>query len=278
MFSILISVFLGSLSTLIAGNWINGIGWVITIGVCVFLTSSILLNRIFGKKLSKIVDQVQELLKESQQETMRMVNRFQNKPVGTQKLMESRIEKVVEAGVMKALELLETTKPLYKWGILAERQICTLKMQLNFQIKRFEEADKLMPKILAMEPMTLAMKMTRQYHLKSPELEKSFNKGKKKFKNEKGILIYSLYAWILIKRKQNQEALEVLAEAKEKSEDENIHRNWQHVANNKAHLFSNSGLGEQWFALHLDKPPKQKASKGQMKRNPMMPKRRRKQF
>ena len=278
MLSIIISVFLSSLSIWFASNWLDSLGWIITIGILVFLAASILLNRIFGKKLTKIVDQVQEILKESQQETVRMINRFQSKPVGTQKLMEAKVEKIVEAGVIKALELLETAIPLYKWTILAKRQISTLKMQLNFQIKRFDEADKLMSNIIVLEPMTLAMKMTRQYHQNSTDLEKSFKKGIKKFKGDKGVIIYSLYSWILVKRKDTQKALEILAEAKEKTDDENIHRNWQHLANNKPHLFSNSALGEQWYALHLEKPPKQKVSKGHLKRNPMMPKRRRKQF
>ena len=133
-----------------------------------------------------------------------------------------------------------------------------------------------MSKILVMEPLTLAMKMTRQYHNDSPDLEKTFRKGVKKFKYEKGILLYALYTWILVKRKQTDEALAVLATAKEKIEDEFIHRNWHHVANNKLHLFSNAALGEQWYSLHLEKPPKQKVSKGQMKGNPMAPKGKRK--
>ena len=207
-----------------------------------------------------------------------MINRFQSRPLGSQKLMENQIEKNVENGVLEALELLEKTNPIHRWSLLAERQINTLRMQLFFQIKRFEEADKLMPKILTMEPLTLAMKMTRQYHLNSPDLEKTFRKGVKKFKYEKSIIIYSLYAWILIKRKEIEKALEVLVEAKEKTEDETLQRNWQHVANNKIHLFSNATLGEQWYALHLEKPAKQKVSKGYIKKNPMMPNRKRRHF
>ena len=278
MLSILVAIIIGMLAAATAGIWLISLVWISIIGTIFFVVASILLNRFFGMKLKATVDGVQSILQASQQDTHRMINRFQSKPMGSQKLMENQVEKNVESGVLKALELLEETKPLHKWSLLAERQINTLKMQLNFQIKRFDEVDKFMSKILVMEPLTLAMKMTRQYHLNSPDLEKSFRKGVKKFKYDKSIIIYSLFAWILIKRKESDKALEVLAEAKEKTDDETIQRNWQQVANNKIHLFSNAGLGEQWYALHLEKPAKQRVSKGHMKKNPMMPKGKRRHF
>ena len=278
MLSIVIAITIGLLTSGIASAKIESQGWVITIGMVSFLTAAIILNRHFGKKLTTIVNQVQAMLTESQNEAYKMINRFQSKPVGSQKMMEKKVEKKVEAGVIKALELLQTVQPLYKWSFLAERQINTLKMQLHFQIKQFDEADNLMPKILVLEPLTLCMKMVRQYHNNSDDLEKTYKKGIKKFKYEKGILVHSLYAWILVKRKETAKAMEVLTLAKEKIDDEMIHRNWQNVANNKVHLFSNAFLGEQWYSLHLEKPPKQRAGKGQMKGNPMMPKGKRRFF
>ncbi len=278
MITLLIASFLGAFSSVLASLWLTSQAWIITIGFTVFLAAAIILNRIFGKRLTNLVNDVQEMLKETQAETTKMINRFQARPAGSQKMMQTKVEKIMEAGVLRALERLNDAESLFKWSLLAERQVNTLKVQLYFQIQRFDDVDRYIPKILVMDPMTLAMKMTRQYHLKSPDLDKSFRKGVKKFKYEKAVLIYSLYAWILIKQKDNERALAVLDEAKEKTDDETIQRNWQHVANNKIHLFSNSGLGEQWFALHLEAPPKARAGKGQMKGNPMAPKRRRKHF
>ncbi len=278
MLSLLIAIICGIFSALLASIKIKSLGWLITIGIVFFLTAAIILNRHFGKKLTAVVNQVQGMLTDSQNNAFKMINRFQSKPAGSQKIMEKNVEKKVEAGVIQALEVLETLQPIYKWSLLAERQINTLKMQLNFQIKRFDEADRLMPKIFVLEPLTLCMKMVRQYHNNSPDLDKTYKKGVKKFKYEKGILVHSLYAWILVKRKDVDRALEVLTFAKEKIDDEMIQRNWQNVANNKVHLYSNAGLGEQWYALHLEKPPKQRAGKGQMKGNPMAPKGKRRFF
>ena len=193
-------------------------GWGIFLGVAVFLGLMILLSRYFGKRLQAVAMTVQDRITEAQAEAQRLIGRFQTKP-SSQKVMQAQVEKVMETGVIDALEILETAQSLYKWNILAERQINTLKMQLNFQIKRFDKADTLMTKILVLEPLTLAMKMTRQYHNEDfAALEKSFKKGVKKFKYDKALLIYSLYAWILIKRKKIDEALQILTRAKDKTD------------------------------------------------------------
>ena len=277
MLSLIVSV-LAAVVAAAALASVTGLGWGICLGVVVFFGMMILLSRYFGKRLQAVAMTVQERITEAQSEAQRLIGRFQTKP-SSQKVMQAQVEKVMETGVIDALAVLETAQPLYKWNILAERQINTLKMQLNFQIKRFDKADTLIPKILVLEPLTMAMKMTRQYHNEDfAALEKSFKKGIKKFKYEKALLIYSLYAWTLIKRKKTDEALDVLTRAKDKTDSDVITRNWEHVANNKLHLFSNAGIGEQWYALHLEQPPKQKASKGQMKKHPMAPKGRRKFF
>ena len=167
---------------------------------------------------------------------------------------------------------------MYKWNITAERQINTLRFQLLYQIKEFEQADQLMDRIFLLEPITLAMKMARMYKRNDPKLEKLFRKGVKRFKYEKSRLIYSLYAWILLEREQYDQATAVLDQTNGKTEDETIARNWQHVANKKYNAFSNAGLGDEWYALHLEKPAKPRVSKGQARNNPMMPRGKRRFF
>ena len=105
MFSILISIFLGSLASLISSSWLQSQGWILTIGSLVFVATYIVLNRIFGKQLTKIIDDVQSILKEAQDDTMKMINRFQIKPIGSQRVMDNQIEKRMETGVVKAFYL-----------------------------------------------------------------------------------------------------------------------------------------------------------------------------
>jgi len=238
-----------------------------------FITCSVLVSRAMAKKLKAVMDVVQAHLTTCQEDAYKLINRFQAKPMGSQKLMQDRIEQVMEKGVREALGLLDQAKPLYRWNILAERQINTVRFQLLYQIKEFEPADALLSKILVMEPITLAMKLARLYKTNDPSLEKVFRKGVRKFKSDKAALIYSLYAWILLQQDRHDDALAVLEEGKTKTEDETLVRNWQAVANKRYGQFSNAGLGDQWYALHLEKPTKPRAGgKGQLKNNPMIPK------
>jgi hypothetical protein len=251
---------------------LDSTGWGIFWGITAFFVVMLILNFIFGRKLKAIVEGVQGEMQSAQEDAMKMVNRFQAKPLGSQKMMQQKVEKVVEEGIGRAVGMLDAAEPLYPWSILAEMQVNTLRMQLNFQLKNYDEVDRLLfenkgyfSRVLLMDPMAVGMKMTRQYHNKSEDIGETFRKGVKKFKYDKGTLLYGLYAWILIKQKKNDEALEVLTEAKDKTESEVMARNWQHVSNNKVHLFSNAGLGEQWYGLGLENPPQQKPTKGQKK-------------
>ena len=117
MLSLLISVIFGFTATLVSRTWIDSTGWSVFVGSLIFIITSIVLNRYWGKKLTSQVNDVQEILQESQQDAFKMINRFQTRPSGSQKMMETKVEKVVEKGVLKALDLLDTLQPIYKWSI-----------------------------------------------------------------------------------------------------------------------------------------------------------------
>ncbi len=278
MLSLIIALSAGLLISLAVALGLDSGGWGIFAGTIGFVLTSFILNRIFGKRLKQLVERVQTTLTASKDEAMRYVTRFQNKPMSSTKMMQDKIERIMEDGVRQALAILDEAPPLYKWNLLAKKQIDTLRFQLYYQVRDFKKADELMNNIFLMDPMTMAMKMARQYALEAPGLDKTYEKGAKKFKYEKGIIIYALYSWILLKRKEYGKALEVLDQGRAKTENEVLQRNWQQVANAKYNAFSNAGLGDEWYALHLEKPPKQRASKGQMKGNPMMPKGKRRYF
>ncbi len=268
MYSLIIAIVVGAATAGITRIWM-GWPWAVFTGTLGFIGASFLLSRVFGKRLTALVTQVQDILQGSQGEVDKMLNRFQAKPLGSVKLMQDQVEKVVERRIIEALAVLETARPLYRWSLLADRQVDTLKMQLNYQLKRWDDVDRLMPRVMILEPLTLCMKMVRQYERDDAALDKTFRKGVKKFKYEKATLIYALYAWILMKRKNVDKAVEILAIAKDKCENEVLKRNWQHLANGKPQLVSWRELGEQWYALQLETPPKAKAGKGAMRDNPM---------
>lgn len=138
-----------------------------------------------------------------------------------------------------------------------------MKMQFNYQLGEYKEVDKLLPNCLYMEPLTVAMKMARQYKNDDPKFDKTFTSKIKKFKGNKGVLLYGLYTWVLLKRGETEKAFEILTTAKEKCDNEVIYKNWEALANGKSKQFSNAGLGDEWYSLKLETPkiPKQKMQK-----------------
>jgi hypothetical protein len=273
----MITLFLAIVAGITTHAAIGG-GWGIFFATLVFFAIMAIVSRVCAKKLEALVGEVQNIIGKSQGEAQKMVNRFQAKPVGSQKQMQAKIEKLMEEGILDALKIFDRAQPLYKWNVLAARQINTQKFVLNYQIKRFEEADALMPKILVLEPRVLAMKLARLYATEDASFEKTFHKGIRRFKGEKGLLLYAIFTFAMVKRKEVDRAVEVLATAKELIDNEILARNWQALANNKVHLFSWGGLGEDWYSLHLETPPRPKASKGQLKGHPMAGKGKRRYF
>jgi hypothetical protein len=112
------------------------------------------------------------------------------------------------------------------------------------------------------------MKMARMYkHDDIAAVEKLFKKTKRRFKGEKGTILYALYAWILVKKNRVDDAIVLLDEAKKETEDATLAANWDHLVNGRARSFSNAGLGDLWYSLHLEtpKPIKVRQRRGRMR-------------
>ncbi|MCJ8331947.1 MAG: hypothetical protein HRT89_23465 [Lentisphaeria bacterium] len=270
MYSVLISLFV----SIVAAGFGAGIGqgWAILIGFVVFLLLFILFNQYWGRKLKAIMALHEECVTGAQADANKMVQRVQQRGGMSQKVIQQKVERMIADGIKESLVILDDTKPLYNWIIFSEKQLTTRKVQLSYQVKDFEVVDELIDKCFFFEPLMYAMKMARAYKTESPDLEKICTKGLKKYKKEKCVLIYSVYAWILIKNKEEDKAREILAIAREKSTNENLDKNWQALANDNVNKFSNHFLGDQWYTLFLEemRMPKQKqAGKGDLKNNPI---------
>lgn len=254
-----------------------GYGWATFLGMIGFAVVSFLQARYWGKRLQGIVTQVQEVMTRAQGEAVRLANRLQNQRGGSQKVAEAQLQKIMAAHIDEALAVLDTAKPLYRWNFLAERQLNTLRFQLLYQVQRWDECDALLNRIFLLDPLSFAMKMVRHYENEDDKaLQKTYKKAIRRLKDEKATLIYALYSWILVKRKEIDQAVAVLVVGKGKCESEVLQKNWQCLANGKPQLFSNTGLGEQWLALQLEAPPKPKVTKGMVQKDPIFGRFRRK--
>ena len=232
--------------------------WATLAGVTGFIAVSVTTNLIIRKKLERIFKDVQEHILNAQEKLRRKVSILQNKMQGSTKL-QAKMEQEQAGSIREAIGMLEATTPLEKWNILVRKQVNTLKAQLYFQIREYNNADPLLEKAFVMDPITLAMKMTRFYKKdEQKKLDKAYKKGIVRFKDEKGILIYALYSWILVKQKRIEDAIAVLEKGKDKTESPVLQKNWEYLVNGRIKRFSNAGIGDNWYTLHLETPVQQR--------------------
>ena len=206
---------------------------------------------------ARINSRLQALMAETQEKLRAMQNRFMRHPGGSQKMMMQAMEREQNAGLQKMIDALELYKPLYLWNLLMKKQVNTMRMLFLFQMRRFDEADALMDKCLFMDVQSVCVKMARMYKNGQDKalIDKFFRRKGARFKGQDSLLPFSLYAWILVRQDRIDDAIKVLAQAKIKTNDnEVVVKNWEMLVNGKVKHFSNSQLGEAWYALLLEEP------------------------
>lgn len=232
----------------VSSNW--GFTWMILAFFACQISISLLMRRAVGKVQAKI----QEVMLDVQKRLEAKQQHFSRHPLGSPKVMMQQLEREQAAGVERALQACDLFKPLYLWNPFLSKQVNSMKMAFNFQLKRFDEVDALLPKCIFFDPQTIAMKMVRMYKKNDPGLDKFFRKKGARLKKDACVLPVCLYAWILLKQGKNEDALKVLVDAKKKTSDETLIHNWEALVNGRPRQFSNAGLGDMWYALGLEEP------------------------
>ncbi len=211
------------------------------------------INLLLKKKLEAVFNDVQQHILNTQAVLRRKIA-----TVGTHAgpKFQQQLEAEQTAAIREAIGMLDRLHPYQKWNFMVGKQADTLRAQFYFQIKDFENADKYLEKALLLDPMLIAMKLARYYktNAKDEELEKCFQKGAARFKDEKGVIIYATYSWILVQKNKIDEAIQVLLQAKTRAENDILKQNWDHLVNGQLKRFSNAGLGDAWYALYLEQP------------------------
>lgn len=231
-----------------------GVTWAIVLGVLAFIVCQVVTALVVRRKIIVVSNSIQEVMSEGQQNVNRRLRHFQNKPQGGARTMQLALEKEMGVSLRKALELTDALEVYRKWNLLMGKQIATIRLQLLYQLKEFDKVDALMPAAMFLDPMTMAMKLARQYKNDDPAIDKTFQKAIKKFRGEKGTIIYGVYSYAMVKKGEFDKAIKALVKGKDETEDETLQRNWENLVNGKEKRFSNAGLGEQWYGLYLEEP------------------------
>jgi hypothetical protein len=267
MLALVISIGLsGALGITVFNHTSFSATWGIVSGVLLFLILQVSIGLFTRKIVKKRTNDIQDIILAGQEKLNRKVQFFQQKPKGGMKTMQKILEKDQHVFIREAMEATKRLEPLFSWNILLRKQVNTMRMQFYYQLKEFDKVDELIPKAMYLEPMSVAMKMARQYKNNNKAYKKTFKKKARKYKKDNAILLYALYSWILVKTGEIEEAIKVLQKGKKATENDTITRNWENLVNGKIKKFSNAGIGDQWYSLYLEEPKAQKPKQKTMRR------------
>lgn len=272
MISLLISLFVSAACTFAAASNQLAMTWIVLSGIGGYFASSLLVGLLVRRKLGAVQKELQDMMTVAQNRINRSIQEAQSKPGANPAMLRKQIEIKQTDVLKKALAHTEKLEAFQKWAPTLGRQISTMRVQFHYQLKQFEEVDAifatthLLKKPMMMEPNIVAMKMARAYKTGEIEdVEKLFRKHIKFMRGDRGTLLYGLMSWIWVKKGNLDDAMELLAKAKETTGNETLAQNWERLANDKAKKFSNAGLGEEWYGLFLENQPmpKQQRMRGQ---------------
>ena len=253
MVSLILSALAAIITTgVLSQAWPGHIVWSIVFGVLAFFLVTLAINLILKKKLEAAYGKVQKHIMDKQDYLNRKVRMIGMRATPR---FQQEIEQEQAQSVRDAIALLDDIKPFEKWNFMVGRQTDTLRAQFYYQLKDYEKADHYLKHAILMDPLILAMQMARHYkNGRMADVEKCFHKGVRRFKDDKAVIIFGLYSWILVKENKIDDAIKVLVDAKTKAENETLKQNWDHLVNGRIKRFSNAGLGDQWYALMLETP------------------------
>ena len=257
MYGFLIAMTVGVLTGLgLSFGGVCGIGWSIGLGVVAFVVAQVVLGRIIQKRVKEAMDAVQGVLLEGQKRLQAKMARWQMRPPGSIQAAQAEIARDQKVFVREALEQTEVLHKFDNWVPMMRRQIATAQFQLYWMIKDFKKVDELMPKALFLDPTMNAMRLARMYMTNQPveEMAKIYEKATRRTRYNQNVLLAAAWSWILIQKKDVDGAFKALNAALEKSDNETLKANRDHLANNRVAHFSNTALGDQWYALLLEEP------------------------
>ncbi len=233
-----------------------GAGWASFFGAVAFGAVQVGLGVLVQRKVKAEMKAVEQTLLAGQKALQAKANRWQVRPPGSVREAQDEMAREQRKFVEEALALTERLHRFDLWVPLMRRQIATAQFQLRWMVKDYGECDRLMGKALFVDPTMHAMKMARMYALGRPtaEIAKVYRKGSRRLRYNQNVLIAAAWTWILVKRGEVDEAIRALNAALKDSDSAVLKANREALVNNRVAHFTNTGIGDQWWALGLEEP------------------------
>ena len=257
MYSLIIALCCGGVTGLalyFTGTF--GYGWSIFFGVLGFAAVHMGIGFRMQKKVKAAMKAVENTLLDGQKTIQAKTQRWMVRPPGSPQAAQNEIARDQRKFVEAALALTEPLHRFDNWVPMMKRQIATAQFQLYWMIKEYRKCDLLMDKVLCVDPTMYAMKMARLYMLGRPteEIGKLYAKGCRRLRYNQNVLLAAAWTWMLVKRNDIDGAFKALNEALKNSDNETLKANREALANNRVAHFSNTGIGDTWWALGLEEP------------------------
>lgn len=231
-----------------------GLGWGITCGVVALIVFWSVLGLILRRLVNRRQLVIQEIMGDAQNKVNRQLEMFNRRPPSSMNAARQILEKIQFEAIRKALKELESFKVYYKWNSMLRKQVNAMKIQLYYQLREYDKVDELLPQALLLDPQSIGIRLARMYKNNDPKLDKFFKLKCWRFKGESGAFLASVYAWIKLKQNAPESAMEALKNAQKTSDNETLLENISRLSNGKVKHFSNSGFGDNWYALALEEP------------------------
>ena len=230
--------------------------WGVTLGIVAFLASQAVIGLKMRKQVAAVMQGVQTILQEGQKRVQEKIARWRIRPPGNIKAAQAEIARDQKQFFTAAIEATEELRKFKRWMPMMERQIATAQFQLYWNLKDFAKVDELMGKAFLADPMMKAMKLARMFTkgAETAEMARFYEKSVKRGAYNANVILAAAWSWMLVQRKDIDGAFKVLTEALKNSDNATLKANHVNLMNNRPTHFSNSGLGEQWYALFLEEP------------------------
>ena len=252
MLSILIAVIIGASIAIAMIVDQQSVAWSIVSGIAGYVVVQIIISLILRKKINAVQAGIQAEMNADRERINRQLTTFQQRQPGNMNGLKQLADRLQSEVSRKLLEATERFKVFYPWSPMLYKQINAMKVQLYFQVRDYEEVDRLLPKSMLLDPLSLSIKLVRMYKNDDKELDSFYNKKCSRFKSEQGAFIASVYAWIKLKQQNTQAAIAALRAARKHSDHPVLVDNLDKLLNDKKKDYSNAGFGEQWYALGLE--------------------------
>ena len=265
MLSILIAVVIGIGVGSAIGYDLQSLPWGIVCGIVGYMVTQIVISLILRKKINAVQAEIQNQMIADKERINRQLSAFQQRQPGNLNGLKQLADRLQTEVSRKLLESTERFRAFYLWSPLLNRQINAMKVQLHYQLRDYAEVDRLLPKTILADPLSLVIKLVRMYRHEDAELDKFYKKKCAGIKADNGAFLACVYAWIKLKQQNAPAALAALRAASKLSDHQVLLDNLNKLANDRKKDFSNAGFGEQWYALALEeykpKPIRQKGGR-----------------